>query len=72
MRIFNLIRPPYTPKERVGFVGVKGTDNLLYENRNGTGLLSFLQKINLKYFFKIHYLLIVHHSLLLLIIISII
>jgi len=41
-------------KGTMGVVGGKPVNNLLYENRNDTGLLSFLKK-NLKNF-KIHYL----------------
>jgi len=37
-------------KGRVGDCGGTPADNLLYENRNGTGLQSFLQKNNLKNF----------------------
>jgi len=50
MRIFNQIEGGMGHKRGVGFMGVKCADNLLYENRNCTGLLSFLQKIILKIF----------------------
>lgn len=50
MRLFNLIEGGIGCKRDVGFVGETPANNLPYENRNGTGLLSFLQKINLKIF----------------------
>jgi len=50
MRIFNLIDTLYTPKRRVGVWLGTPAYNLLYENRNGTGLQSFLQKNNFKNF----------------------
>ncbi len=46
MRIFNQIEGVWGAKGRVGVWLGTPTDNLLYENRNGTGLLSFLQKNN--------------------------
>jgi len=52
MGIFNLIEGVWGHKGDVGFMGEIPADNLLYENRNGTGLLSFLQKNNLKFFLK--------------------
>jgi len=52
MEIFNLNEGVMGHKRGVGFMGVKCADNLLYENRNCTGLLSFLQKINLKNILK--------------------
>jgi len=52
MRFFNQIEGVWGTTGRVGVVGVKSADNLRYENRNGTELLSFLQKNNLKYFLK--------------------
>jgi len=50
--VFNQIEGVGGTKGRVGVVGVKCADNLLYKNRNGTGLSSFLQKNNLKNFLK--------------------
>ena len=52
MRIFNLIDGVWGHKRDVGFVGVKCADNLPYENRNGTGLLSFSHINNFKNFLK--------------------
>ena len=47
---FNQIEGVWGHKRDVGFVGETSADNLPYENRNSTGLLSFLQKNNLKNF----------------------
>jgi len=41
MRIFNQIEGVWGAKRRVGVCGGTPADNLLYENRNSTGLLSF-------------------------------
>ena len=48
--IFNQIEGAGEANRKVGDCGRTPADNLLYENRNGTGLSSFLQKINLKFF----------------------
>jgi len=50
MGIFNQIKGVWGAKQRVGDCGRTTTDDLPYENRNGIGLLSFLQKINIKIF----------------------
>jgi len=50
MRIFNLIEGGMGHKGDVGDCGGTPADNLPYKNRNGTGLLSFLQKNNFKNF----------------------
>jgi len=52
MRIINQIEGVWGAKRRVGDCGGTPADNLPYKNRNGTGLQSFLQKINLKNFLK--------------------
>jgi len=48
--IFNQIEEVGGHKRGVGFVGVKCTDIIHYENRTGTALLSFSQKNNFKNF----------------------
>jgi len=47
---FNLIEGVWGAKGRVGVCGITTAHNLLYKNRNGTGLLSFCKKNNLKFF----------------------